>query len=159
MEGPVLARHRLRVYADTSVFGGCFDEEFAADSSRFFDEVRSGRFALVTSGVLLRELGAAPERVRRVLADVPREHVEGLPDTDEIRELRDAYLAAGVVGPGSEADAEHVAAATVAGVDVILSWNFKHVVHFEKIRGYQGVNLLRGYGPVSIHTPKEVVGE
>jgi hypothetical protein len=71
--------------------------------------------------------------------------------------LRDAYLAAGVVGPASAADAEHIAAATVAEVDIVVSWNFKHIVHFDKIRGFNGVNSLRGYRPLEIYSPVEVV--
>jgi len=69
----------------------------------------------------------------------------------------DAHLAAKVVGKASTADAQHIAAASVAAVDLVVSWNFKHIVHYEKIKGYQGVNLLNGYQPISIHSPKEVV--
>lgn len=147
----------LRIYADTSVFGGCFDDEFAEDSGAFFKEVSDGRFTLVVSSVTLAELVGAPEKVREILSGLPTEQVEGLPDSPEIRALRDAYLQAGVVGPGSERDAEHVAAATVAEVDLIVSWNFRHIVHFDKIRGYNGVNLLHGYGLLSVHSPREVI--
>jgi hypothetical protein len=145
------------VYADTSVFGGCLDDEFAEDSKRFFSEIRAGRFTLVVSSVILRELVDAPEDVRRILASLPAEHLESFPDCPEIVELRDAYVESGVVGSGSSEDAEHVAAASVADVDVMVSWNFKHIVHFEKISGYHGVNLIRGYRPLSIYSPKEVI--
>jgi len=152
-----MAVRRLRVYADTSVFGGCLDDEFAEDSKVFFNEIRAGRFTLVVSSVTLRELVDAPEDVRRILASLPAENVESFPDCPEIVELRDAYIEAGVVGTGSSEDAEHVAAASVADVDMIVSWNFKHIVHFEKISGYHGVNLIRGYKPLSIYSPKEVI--
>lgn len=153
----MMTKRRLRVYADTSVFGGCLDEEFAEDSKALFDEIRAGRFTLVVSSVTLRELLDAPEDVRQILASMSAESVENFADCPEIVELRDAYIEAGVVGPGSLEDAEHVAAATVADVDMIVSWNFKHIVHFEKINGYHGVNLIRGYKPVSIYSPREVV--
>ena len=152
-----MTARRLRVYADTSVFGGCLDDEFADDSKVFFDEVKSGRFTLVVSSVTLRELLDAPEDVRRILASLPADNVENFPDCPEIVELRDAYIEASVVGPGSREDAEHVAAASIADVDMIVSWNFKHIVHFEKISGYHGVNLIRGYKPVNIYSPKEVI--
>ena len=71
--------------------------------------------------------------------------------------LRDRYLAAGVVGPASVDDAHHVALATIAHADLIVSWNFKHIVHFEKIRGFNAVNLREGYQTIEIHSPKEVV--
>ncbi len=147
----------VRVYADTSVFGGCCDDEFQAHSRAFFDEVRAGRFVLVLSATTLRELAGAPEAVRQVLAALADEPVEVIDPTPEIETLRDAYVAAGVVGPASLLDAEHIAAASAAEVDVIVSWNFKHIVHYEKIRGYHGVNLLQGYPLIAIHTPRELV--
>ncbi len=148
---------KLRVYADTSVFGGCFDDEFAEDSKAFFDEVRTGRFTLVVSHVVIRELIDAPGHVRKVLADLPPESVEQFTEEAEAASLSQAYMDAGVVGPASREDAEHVAAASVADVDLIVSWNFRHIVHFEKINGYHGVNLIRGYALVPIYSPKEVI--
>lgn len=77
--------------------------------------------------------------------------------SDLIGDLRDAYIQANVVGNASKADAEHVASASVADVDVIVSWNFKHIVHYDKINGYHAVNLLNGYKQIHIFSPKEVV--
>ncbi len=151
-----MAAGPIRVYADWSVFGGVFDEEFDEERA-FFDDVRSGRFVVVISPVTLRELDRSPEHVQRVLADLPDECIERFAGGPDVLDLRDAYLRAGVVGGSARADAEHVAAATVANVDMIVSWNFKHIVHFEKIRGYNGVNLLHGYRPMSIFSPMEVV--
>lgn len=148
---------KLRVYADTSVFGGCFDPEFEAESRKFFDEVRQGRFTVVISDVTVEELQPAPEEVRQVLADLPPEFVEMVEASDEMEALRQAYLEAGIVGIASSNDAAHIAAATAAEVDIVVSWNFKHIVHFEKIAGYQGVNTLRGFRSPRIYSPKEVV--
>ena len=148
---------RLRIYVDTSVFGGCFDEEFSKESELLFQEIKNGKFALVISGTTSRELNDAPQEVQDVLAGLPPEAVEVIDLSEEIYALRDAYLKAAVVGPASEADAEHIAAASVAGVDFVVSWNFKHIVHYEKIRGYQAINLLQGYEPIQIFSPKEVV--
>lgn len=77
--------------------------------------------------------------------------------SEEIATLRDAYLSAGVVGEAGRRDAEHIASASVAHADIIVSWNFKHIVHFDKIRGYHAVNLIHGYPLIPIHTPKEVI--
>ena len=147
----------LRIYADTSVFGGCFDEEFEAESVRFFDEVRQGRFVVVVSNVTLDELELAPDQVRGVLAGLPLEQVEIVSTSPESDGLRKAYLDAAVVGPASSNDAAHIAVATVSNVDMVVSWNFKHIVHFEKIGGYEGVNSLRGYRSPRIYSPREVV--
>lgn len=148
---------RLRIYVDTSVFGGCFDEVFRRESELLFQEIKDGKFILVISGTTSRELNEAPPKVQGVLVDLPPETVEVIDLSEEIYALRDAYLKAAVVGPASEADAEHIAAATVAGVDFVVSWNFKHIVHYDKIRGFQAINLLQGYEPIQIFSPKEVV--
>ena len=105
----------LRVYADTSVFGGCFDEEFEVESLKFFDEVRHGRFLLVI--LTATELDRAPEQVQMLLAGIPDDCVEVVTSSDESRALREAYIEARVVRRASLSDAEHLAVATVANVD------------------------------------------
>ncbi len=148
---------RLRIYADTSIFGGCFDDEFSADSRKFFEEVGSGKFLLVISETTLFELKDAPTEVREVLTRLSPESIEIVEAAEEIAALRDAYVEAGVLGKASIRDAAHVASASVAEVDIIVSWNFKHIVHFEKIRGFHAVNLIKGYRLVEIYSPREVV--
>ncbi len=147
---------RFRAYADTSVFGGCFDDEFAAESKAFFASVRSGKFVLVVSPTVLAELQRAPEQVKKILADLPPSAVEFVGIDSEVERLRDAYLSAGILAHGHRSDAEHIAAASVAAVDFVVSWNFRHIVQFEKIAGYQAVNLLNGYREIRIYSPKEV---
>jgi len=148
---------RLRAYADTSVFGGVFDSKFKDASAMFFDDSARGRFQLVLSALSVQELLAAPERVRTVLDGLTPKHVEIHAVTEEMEALQSAYLLAGILGPASEDDALHVAAATVLNADMIVSWNFKHIVHFEKIRGFNAVNRLRGYKTIEIYSPLEVV--
>jgi hypothetical protein len=97
----------LRVYADTSVFGGCFDDEFNTASVRFFEEVRQGKFVIVVSNVTLDELALAPEAVRMILAKLPAQQVELVTTSPESEELRNAYLSAMIVGPASSNDAAH----------------------------------------------------
>ncbi|MDL1892126.1 type II toxin-antitoxin system VapC family toxin [Sphingobacteriales bacterium CHB3] len=148
---------RYRVYADTSVFGGCFDDEFSYESIKFFEEVAQRKFILVLSSVTLRELNEAPEHVQRTLEKIPADTIEVVDDAEEITLLRDSYIEAGVLGRASADDAEHIAAASVAEADFVVSWNFKHIVHYEKIQGFQAVNLLKGYKPIRIYSPREVV--
>jgi len=147
----------LRVYADTSVFGGVFDEEFTQESRGFFEEIKTGKFTLVISHTVVDELSKAPDRVKNVLAELPPENVAFAQFSGKIESLRDAYVKAGVVDAAAVLDAEHIATASVYDVDFVVSWNFKHIVHYDKIAGYQAVNLLNGYKPISIYSPKEVV--
>jgi predicted nucleic acid-binding protein len=148
---------KLRIYADTSVFGGCFDEEFSEASKALFRDINRGRFTLVISETTLRELNRAPKHVQQVLAEITPQMVEVIEISEEIMILRDAYLNSGVVGIKSKYDAEHIAAASVAEADIVVSWNFKHIVHYDKIAGYQAVNLIQGYPTIRIHSPREVV--
>jgi len=148
--------NKLRVYADTSVYGGVFDEEFAAPSTAFFSEVRQGRFGLVLSPLVEDEMEDAPGSVRELFEEM-RHFGEAVDVTEEAIRLQQAYLDAKIVGPKWEADALHVAVATICQCRVIVSWNFKHIVNFQKIPLYNGVNLASGYGVVGIHSPQEVI--
>lgn len=148
---------RLRLYVDTSVVGGCLDERFQGPSTRLFEEFRAGRFTCVVSSGTLRELMQAPEPVRSVMESVPPESLEQVEETQEVIDLAERYLAAGVVPEGMVADALHIACASVYGVDVVVSWNFKHMVNLARIRGYNAVNLRLGYAPLEIRSPWEVI--
>lgn len=145
-----------RVYVETSVFGGTADEDFATASLMFFERVHRGDFVLLISQITLDELTGAPENVQQVLKDLPDDSFVQVANDDEVIALAEAYLDAGVLGNASVADALHVATATVAGADLVLSWNFRHIVNFDRIRKYNGVNALKGYPPVEIHSPLEM---
>jgi predicted nucleic acid-binding protein len=146
----------IRIYADTSVFGGAFDEEFQAASKVFFQQVRSGRFKLVTSALVQEEIEPAPTDVRGLFEGV-LDIVDVVDVSEEAVSLRDAYIESGIVSPQWSDDALHVAIATLAGCALIISWNFKHIVHFEKIPLYNAVNMLKGYSSIGIFSPLEVI--
>ena len=150
---------KLHIYVDTSVIGGCEDEEFSAVSRQLWSMFRTGECIMVVSDLTLEEIEGAPQTVRKHLEDVPADYQLLIRLSEEAQELADAYLAHGVVGPGSLADALHVAMATVSGVDVLVSWNFKHIVNLGRIRLFNAVNLEQGYGLIEIRTPKEVLYE
>jgi predicted nucleic acid-binding protein len=143
-----------RVYVDTSVFGGILDEEFAVATGRFFERAHRGEFSLIVSTSVMLELRSAPQPVRDEFERISG--ITELPVSPEVERLADAYLAAGVLGTASRADALHVAAATVAGADLIVSWNFKHIVNYNRIRKYNAVNALNGYRSIEIRSPAEV---
>ncbi len=146
----------IRVYADTSVFGGVHDDEFKEPSLTFFAQVRSRQFILVTSAVVQDEIMAAPLAVRRFF-----DEMLGFAEVTEVSasalNLRDAYLQAKIVATKHSDDALHVAVATVAGCTLIVSWNFQHIVHFQKIPLYNAMNTLGGYQQIAIFSPREVI--
>ena len=149
----------LRIYVDTSVIGGCFDEEFAVHSMRVLRLAEKGRLSLLISEVTRRELEPAPPQVRELLASLSPRCIEEVAGSEQAIRLRDAYIAAGVVGLKWLDDALHVALATVVKADAIVSWNFKHIVRLDKMKAYNDVNLRNGYGIITIVSPKEVAAD
>ena len=123
---------------------------------RFFERVRRGEFVLLVSDETIRELVEAPESVRTFWEGLAEGSLERVFITQEVRELAEAYIRAGVLGRASASDALHVAMASVAGADLILSWNFKHIVNFNRIKGFNGVNVMNGYPLMTILCPLEV---
>lgn len=146
----------FRIYADTSVFGGCYDKEFAKDSLRFFESVRSEKSILLLTEIVIAELEDAPEAVRKFFLSLRPSAVERIEIDEEIISLRNAYLNAGILAKRWMDDASHVAAATVSRADAIISWNFQHIVRLDKMKLYNQVNLLNGYGILTIISPKEL---
>ncbi|MBM3323232.1 type II toxin-antitoxin system VapC family toxin, partial [candidate division WOR-3 bacterium] len=109
-----------RLYLDTSVFGGCFDAEFAEDSRRVIDAVMSGRVRLLFSELVEAELLGAPEPVRRLFVELPGTARERVAFSAEVEVLAREYVAHGVVPEAWLEDCRHVAAATVARADAIV---------------------------------------
>jgi predicted nucleic acid-binding protein len=147
----------LRIYTDTSVFGGCEDIEFRSASLRLVESFIRGDSTLVLSELTLEELKPAPDNVKRLLARIPNAHIDTVRTGRDAESLAEAYVAQGVVSPKMRADALHIALATISGVDALVSWNFKHIVNLKRIRAYNEVNALRGYPEIEIRTPSEVI--
>ena len=95
--------------------------------------------------------------MRDFLSTIPAVQLERIRLTQEAANLADQYIQAKVVGQTSRADCQHIAMATLAKVDVLVSWNFKHIVNLDKIRGYNGINYQLGYSMIEIRTPKEII--
>ena len=148
-----------RIYTDTSVIGGCEDEEFHVHSRRLMDAFVRGDLRLVLSELTLRELAPAPPAVRKVLATVPDDHIEIVQLTAAADELARRYLAEGILAANMLADAQHIAMASLANVDALVSWNFRHVVNLPRIHGYHRVNAKLGYPTIEIRSPREVLAD
>lgn len=146
----------LRIYIDTSVIGGCRDAEFAPWSNGLIQEFRLGVFKPILSETLAAEVLRAPSAVRDIYTELLTLDHELLEVTEEVARLTDAYLERGVLTRKYSDDCEHIALATLAEVDLLVSWNFKHIVHYDKIRLFNAVNLEQGYKPLQIYSPREV---
>lgn len=148
---------KLRVYVDTSAVGGYFDTEFKEWSQALINDFRAGRYQAVVSNVVDKEIADAPDFVRELYAEVLSWPAEVVNVDDEALALVAQYKARGVLSDRFLEDMLHIALATIAEVDVLVSWNFKHIVRLDKIRLFNSVNLEQGYKPLTIYSPREVI--
>ena len=150
---------KQRIYIDTSVIGGCEDEEFSVWSIQLFDEFRQGLKIAVISDLTRRELEEAPESVKQILLSLPDHNVMNVILTGEAETLAQHYVDEGVLSAKHIADAQHIAIASVERVDVLVSWNFQQIVNIDRIRAFNSVNLKLGYPILEIRSPREVIHE
>ena len=146
-----------RFYFDTSVFGGAFDKEFDEATLQLFERVKLGEVICVFSDLTETELLDAPENVKEYFTSLPKENTERVLVTDEILTLATKYVAENVVGKTSFDDCIHIATATIYKADILISWNFKHIVNVYRIRGYNSINIRSNYQPLEIRSPKEIL--
>ncbi|MBC8181263.1 PIN domain protein [candidate division KSB1 bacterium] len=146
---------KLKIYVDTSVIGGCFDDEFKEFSNLLFNQFQTGKFIPVISDVTIRELKRAPTEVTEI-TKIDSDILIQVPIDDEIRALAKLYINEGVMTIKNIEDATHIAAAVVSQVDLLVSWNFKHIVNINKIHSINAVNIKYGYHALEIYTPREV---
>ncbi len=144
-----------RIYIDTSVFGGYFDEEFAEHTIPLFERLGNNEFTLLFSTVTQDELENAPNNVKELVRNIKTEFTEFLDTTDESVDLATEYVKQKVVGQTSYTDCLHIAIATINRADFLISWNFKHIVNVERIRGYNSINIKNGYKQLEIRSPRE----
>jgi hypothetical protein len=146
-----------RIYIDTSIVGGFFDIEFEKDTKLLFQQLENKEVIFVLSDLLFDELENAPPKVKYLLDNYDRNYFERVVLTDEAKELANKYVAENVVGRTSLDDCKHIAIATINKVDVLASWNFKHIVNLARIKGYNAVNLKNGYVTLEIRNPKDLI--
>jgi hypothetical protein len=145
-----------RIYIDTSVIGGCFDEEFMTWSNGLIDDFRAGIFIPILSDVLAAEMKDAPELVRKKYDALLGSEHEFIGSSQEAVDLANGYQKRRILSSKYYSDGLHIALATVAEADLLVSWNFRHIVRFDKIRLFNSVNLELGYKPLQIYSPREV---
>ncbi len=146
---------KQRLYIDTSVFCGYFDEDFSAFTVQLFDRIQKGEFTLLFSAVTQAELSAAPPNVQRLVRSIKIENTEFIETMDDAVELASEYIAEKVVGQSSFADCLHIALATIHHADYLISWNFKHIVNVKRIRGYNAIKIKNGYKELEIRSPRD----
>ena len=148
---------KQRIYIDTSIVGGYFDEVFENDTKLLFERLEKKEVVFVVSEVLEQELEKAPKHVQDLLSLYDADCFERVLLTNEATALANCYIAENVVGKKCIDDCKHIAIATLNKVDVLASWNFKHIVNLDKIKEYNGINMRKGYAVIEIRNPKELI--
>lgn len=146
---------RQRIYLDTSVFGGYYDEEFSIHTILLFNQIGEGRFQVLLSSITLMELEKEPIDVQSLVDILPPQNVELFEVSDAALRLANKFIQEKVIGDKNLNDCLHISLATIKNADFLISWNFKHVVNVNRIRGYNVVNLREGYDTLDIRSPRE----
>jgi len=142
---------------DTSVFGGYFEPEFEFWTKILFGEIKKGKYIILYSRLTDAELSTAPKEVRELMQGIPGDQIEFIDSTIEAENLADQYIQEKVVGQTSRADCLHIAMATLNSADILISWNFKHIVNVHRIRGYNSINYRQGHKMLEIRSPREIL--
>ncbi len=150
---------KQRVYIDTSVIGGYYDDEFKEYSRALFQEFINGKKIAILSNLTMTELKLAPKRIQKLIDKLSKSAVENVELTKEADELSEIYIKEGIVSRNDFVDAQHIALATIIHADILVSWTFRQIVNLERIRKYNSVNLKMGYHTLEIRTPREVLYE
>lgn len=150
---------KLKIYIDTSVVGGCFDDEFSKWSNELVENFRKGYLKPMVSDMLADEINRAPVRVKDKYKEILECGAEEVKTDASVLKLAQEYLHRKILDNRFKSDLTHIALATVHNADVLVSWNFKHIVQYAKISQFNAVNIEQGYKTISIYSPREVVYE
>ena len=147
----------MKFYIDTSVFGGYWDEIFKEDTVAFFNYIRENDMEIIYSDVTQEELKGAPKRVESLIKELGGIRKTYIEISDKEQALASSYIKEGALSKKCEDDALHIATASIYKADTLVSWNFKHMVNFIRIRQYNSINLKLGYSTIDIRSPKEML--
>lgn len=155
--------HKFKVYLDTSIISAAIDErepEKRKYTLRLIEEIKQGKYEAYISSVVLLEIGESDATTaKKLLSIIDDFSPEILSVSDEIEELAKQYIARNIIPVKYADDALHIAVASANALDIIISWNFEHIVKIKTIREAPAVNLLMGYKELAIYSPLEVVAD
>lgn len=148
---------KQRLYLDTSVFGGLYDDEFKEFTQPLFERIKKSEFEIILSNITKQELENAPLKIKATLNIIPGDSLYYVQSDIDTVILAKKYIENGVVGATSFADCMHISLATIHNANILVSWNFKHIVNVVRIVGYNSINIMEGYKPIDIRSPRELI--
>ena len=151
--------HKLKLYLDTTILNFAFADYAPKDKEatlKFFKQI--DRFEVSISDIVLDEISRCHEPKRTKMMGIINRYEWGVLELDEeSKSLAARYVSEGIIPIKYRNDAYHIAIASVKNFDAILSWNFDHIVKMKTKREIVGINLIKGYKPIDIYTPGEVL--
>ena len=151
---------KQKVYLETTMFNYYFDKTKNAQPATIalFDAVGSGQFEGYTSVYTYEELEKAPEPLRtRMLGLLDKYRIVVLDTSDEVTQLANSYISGNIIPKNKRIDALHIAIASANELDIILSYNFKHINKLKTKTLVPATNLVFGYRDIFIAQPEEVI--
>ena len=152
---------RLRLYLETSVWNFYFADdapEKRAETLKLFEEIRGGKYEVYVSELVIAEIDNAQEAKRTILKKLMDDYQPLELEMDgSVEELSDKYLSANIVPSKYENDVLHIAYAVAHDMDVVVSWNMKHIVKLKTRMEINGINRIYGYKEIELCTPEEVI--
>ena len=153
-----MERKILRVYVDSSVISGMFDSnDHPIKAQPFWDAVFDGKIRVVLSSALVDELKGAPENVWGFYRSIPASQIDRIVSSPLSNTLAERYIKACVLTQNHLTDCKHVALAAIADVDVLVSWNTRHIVNENRTRRFNDVSIGFGCDAIKILTPNNVI--
>ncbi len=152
---------RLKVYLDTSVVSYLYQEdapEKMKDTLELWELFRNKVYEVYISDIVIREISGCNEAKLKILLDYLEQIDYNIIETDEDTvELAEKFINFGILKQKSFDDCQHIAAAILAGCDIITSWNFKHIVNVKTVRGVKVITTLEGYKDLLIYPPSVLI--
>ncbi len=152
---------KLKIYLETTILNFYFADDAPdkrLDTIKLFEEITQGKYEAYTSYAVIDEINKASEQVReRLLSLLVKYNITILDEGSDVDKLTDLYVTEGVIPLKYRNDAVHIAMATITGMDIILSWNFKHIVKRKTILMTNLINTREGYKNIDFYSPSEVI--
>ena len=147
----------MTLYLDTSVISYLYEldsPDKMDDTLALWEQIKAGEYRAVLSAVTLRELSNCAEPKRSIMANYLNEiEFDIVRETQEINELAQEIINRGILTPKSFDDCTHIASAIISNCDMIISWNFKHLVNVRTIHGVRAITVSNHYKSVDIYSP------
>jgi len=157
-----LMKDKLKVYLDTTIFSflqALDSPEKMADTLIFWEDLMAMKYQVFTSDVAIREINKCHEPKRSFMLDKLKELSPTVLETEtNVEELAMEFVKLGILKEKSIDDCQHIATALLEKCNIIVSWNFQHIVNYKTIEGVQIISVTRGFDHIDIFCPSSLIG-